>query len=362
MSDGPARPRSRLAHALAALYVLAISYASLQPFGDWIEPPAGTPFWLFAPWPTRWTRFDLVANLIAYLPLGAFVALMPRHARPALRVAIATSAGASLSFGMESLQMLIPPRDASIIDFLSNSAGASIGGMLSAAVTRGGQAQAALGNARQAIFLPGAMGDVGLALLAMWLVAQTNPAIPLFAVTFEPEIVRAEFALGGPDLAATLIEAASSAFQLVGIGLFVALLMRDRDLVGGAVLALSGVALIIKGVAAALLLRPDTWETWLRTGILLGIAAGALLLLFTIRLPRAPQVAVCAIALLSSLLIPLLAPDLLLARAPLSRFSWRYGHLLNFNGLTHAVLLLWPLAASAWLFVLAGRPAWGDPH
>jgi hypothetical protein len=35
--------------------------------------------------------------------------------------------------------------------------------------------------------------------------------------------------------------------------------------------------------------------------------------------------------------------------------------LLNFNGLTRTVLMLWPIAASAYLFVLAGRPGWGEP-
>ena len=47
--------------------------------------------------------------------------------------------------------------------------------------------------------------------------------------------------------------------------------------------------------------------------------------------------------------------------APLTLFNWRYGHLLNFNGLTHSVLLVWPIAAAAWLFALAGKPAWGRP-
>jgi hypothetical protein len=32
---------------------------------------------------------------------------------------------------------------------------------------------------------------------------------------------------------------------------------------------------------------------------------------------------------------------------------------LNWNGLTHVALLAWPLLAAAWLFALAGRPAWG---
>jgi hypothetical protein len=29
--------------------------------------------------------------------------------------------------------------------------------------------------------------------------------------------------------------------------------------------------------------------------------------------------------------------------------------------LTQTVLLVWPVAAAAWLFALAGRPAWGEP-
>jgi hypothetical protein len=71
------------------------------------------------------------------------------------------------------------------------------------------------------------------------------------------------------------------------------------------------------------------------------------------------MVALCAVALLSSVGIPLFATDLVTAGAPLTLFTWRYGHLMNFNGLTHTVLLAWPLAAAALLFVLAGRPGWG---
>jgi hypothetical protein len=73
-------------------------------------------------------------------------------------------------------------------------------------------------------------------------------------------------------------------------------------------------------------------------------------------------VAVASIALLSSVLAPLLTPEAMFANAPLSVFNWSYGHLLNFNGLTHTVLLGWPFAACALLFALAGRPGWGEPE
>jgi hypothetical protein len=43
-------------------------------------------------------------------------------------------------------------------------------------------------------------------------------------------------------------------------------------------------------------------------------------------------------------------------------FSWRYGQLRNYNGLTRTILLVWPLMVALWLFALAGRPEWGRPE
>jgi hypothetical protein len=118
---------------------------------------------------------------------------------------------------------------------------------------------------------------------------------------------------------------------------------------------------MLKGLAAALVIKPAAWDTWQRPGVMIGIAAGALFILAAVNLARPVMVAVCGIALLSSVGVPLLAPDLLSARAPLTLFSWRYGQLLNYNGLTRTILLVWPLLAASWLFALAGRPAWGHP-
>ena len=351
---------SRLPHVLALLYALAIVYASLQPFGDWIAPPADAPFWLFSGGRARWTRYDVAANVLAYLPLGAFVALIPRRAVPAIRVALGAAAGFALSFAMESLQAWMPPRDANVLDLVSNTMGALAGAAIAAAIARRPDARAKLSAWRRGLFLPGTLGDVGLALVALWLVAQLNPAIPLFAITFDPAADRVlSGAAPAADSAVTVIEAAASAFQLLGVGLFVALLVRHGRHVGAAVLLLVGTALLLKGIAAILLLKPAAWEGWLRPGVSTGVAAGALALLAAITLPRPARVTLCGTALLSSLFTPLLASDILFTRAPLTLFNWRYGHLLNFNGVTHTVLLLWPVAAAGWLFALAGRPGWG---
>ena len=139
------------------------------------------------------------------------------------------------------------------------------------------------------------------------------------------------------------------------MGLFVALLLRRRQFIGGAVLLLVGSCLMLKGLAAAFLLKPAFWEFWLGAGAARGLALGCVFLLALIWVPRRAQSVLCSIALLSGLGITVLAPDLLRAGAPLSLFSWSYGQLLNFNGLTHAALLVWPLVATGYLFALAGR-------
>lgn len=354
------RPRTFLPHIFGILYGLAIAYASLQPFAPWISPAPGTPFWPLAPWPPKWTRFDVIVNALAYVPFGIFTALIPRRASPLVRAGVALAAGLTLSFSMETLQMFLPSRAASLVDLFANAGGAVVGGLLGGALVRAERMRRLLSGAREHAFIGGRLGDTGIALLALWLTAQMNPGIPLFAVNFEAGLAPAA-AMAAPDIAAMMLEAAQSAFQLAGVGLFLALLLRERRHVGGAVLLLIGMALMLKGLAAWILLKPAAWEAWLKPGVAIGIAAGSLGLLLAAFLPRPAQVAACAVALLSSLLLPLAASDANALTAPLTLFNWRYGHLLNFNGLTHSVLLVWPIAAAAWLFALAGKPAWGRP-
>jgi VanZ family protein len=368
-ADSP-RPRTRLPHVLATLDGLAIVFVSLEPFSPWLPPPPGTPFFLFTSTPARWLRYDTLLNVLAYVPFGVFIALLRRGATPSQRVLNAAIIGAAMSFAMESLQMYVPPRVASAMDLAANAVGAALGGLAAAALARS-NARDAIYRARTRLFLPGHLGDVGLALLLLWLVAQTNPGIPLFAVTFDSDpIVPAAIAVAppAPDVSEAahektdaVVQAAGAGFQMLGVGLFTALLLRRHRRTGTIVLALIAGALVVKSIAALILLKPAVWESWLRPGTLIGIAAGAVALRIALALPRPVQVATCGVALLSSLGAPVLAPELLTARAPLALFDWHHGQLLNFNGLTRSALLVWPILTAAWLFVLAGRPAWGKP-
>jgi len=128
------------------------------------------------------------------------------------------------------------------------------------------------------------------------------------------------------------------------------------------VLLLVGAALVAKSAAAMLMLKPSVWETWLKSGVSIGMTVGLLVLLVVVFLPRPVQIASCAIALLASLLLPVLGVDMPSPRAPLTLFNWRYGHLLNFNGLTHAVLIVWPVFASYVVSFLTVAVYWVNHH
>jgi VanZ family protein len=350
----PPEPASRLPQYLAVLYGLMIVYASLEPFSGWMAPIPGTGYFLLSPEKARFTRFDVAINLFAYAPFGFFLALIGERRRASVRFARAAGIGALLSLAMESLQMFLPTRDASAVDLASNTVGAMLGALSGLAFNRVPGLRAGIRSWRHRVFRGDRSGDLGLALLGIWLLSQMNPAIPLFAATFDPSLELTR------DFAGTLLQAAQSAFNVIGVGLFLALLLRRRHDFGIAVMILIGAALLLKGAAAMLMLKSAAWESWLQPGVSLGVAAGAVALLAAVWLPRPARTTVCAVALLSSLVAPLLAPDLWQVRAPLALFDWPYGQLLNFNGLTHAVLVVWPLFASVYLLWLVAQPGWGS--
>lgn len=350
-------PRSHLPHILAVLFGAAIVFASLQPFGPWLALPEGERFWLLST-KIRTTRFDWLLNVITYVPLGAFFALVPRRAHPVRRIATGALAGFVLSFALETLQAYLPTRDASLLDWATNTLGAATGGALAAWFARSARLKRALSHARNRWFLGGKLGDAGLALFALWLVAQANPAIGLFAISWDPSAQTAGVPIPR-EFAGFLMDAFESALQFVGMGLFAALLVRERRYFGAAIVTLIVAASLAKGGVSMVMLRSAPWQSWLRPEITFGIAIGVLVLLSAGRMARPVMIVTCTVALLLSVALPPLVTDQQSVHITLTLFNWRYGQLLNFNGLTHTVLLLWPLAASAWLFALAGQPNWG---
>src|SRR5512147_800121 len=119
-----------LARYLFVAYALLVVYASLHPFSGWRDrglPPLG---FLTAPFPRPIQAFDVIANIIGYVPLG-FLAVMAAY--PALRSRYAFAFGFAfsllLSFTLELLQLYLPTRTSSNLDLLANAAGGALGAL-----------------------------------------------------------------------------------------------------------------------------------------------------------------------------------------------------------------------------------------
>src|SRR6218665_139311 len=171
----PLRHRSSAA-PLAMLYAALIVYASLSPFSGW-RLPIGVPWWGFAhvPWPRYWTGFDVVSNLLGYIPLGTlvFVALLRSGWRSVSSAACSALAGTALSLAMESLQNYLPQRVPSGMDWALNAGGTVIGVLLAWAVHGLGGVQR-WQILRDRWFIARSAG--GLALLLLWPIGLLFPA------------------------------------------------------------------------------------------------------------------------------------------------------------------------------------------
>src|SRR5205823_8137837 len=206
---------------------------------------------------------DVAANILGYVPYGflCVLALQPRFSPiGAFGLALATAGG--LSLGFEAVQSYLPTRVATNLDVLCNVAGAACGAalaVLAAPTLLGGPLQ----RLRGAAFLDGADIDFGVALLALWLFMQLNPATLLFAAGdlrdwLTPGIGRArapQFFVG--------IEAFIAAANVVSVSLLLSALARPGQPVRTMFLALVLAAVGVKTAAFAILMHAENVLVWL---------------------------------------------------------------------------------------------------
>ncbi len=133
-----ARDRSS-AGPLALAFAALVGYASLYPFSGWRWPPGldvGALFWL--PWPPWRNRFDIVANVLGYLPLGALVygACVRNGVRVSRALIASVAVPAMFSFMLEVVQTFLPARVPSRLDWVLNAAGAAVGAAVTAMLHR----------------------------------------------------------------------------------------------------------------------------------------------------------------------------------------------------------------------------------
>jgi VanZ family protein len=323
------------------VWALLIAYASLYPFSP-LRLPAEGAFTAFLTRPRYVIAFDVTLNVLAYAPLGilatlAFCAVGDRG-RAMLK---AVAFGVALSFAMETCQLFIPGRVASVYDVLANGAGTLLGALAFAdpfysVVTR------PLGRWREQVLVAGPWGDAGLVLLALWLIAQLNPALPFFGAGNIP-------AAGEGSPQGGVLEWSAVALGICGFGLFVSVLLAGEQGSLRVTLVLLSVALWLKFVGASFFLQPHFSDEWVTVGRFVGLAAGLGVLVPLRRLPRSGRAYVAMLAILAGALLS----KIFGAYSPLDEllrvFRWPYGQLANFATLTRFLHELWPFGALTFL-------------
>jgi VanZ family protein len=335
-----------------AIYVLLAAYASLYPLQGWRDPGGPALAFLTAPWPRYVTAFDVGANFLGYVPYGLLcvLAVQPRLAG-AKAVLLAALSGGALSLVLELGQSFLPARIPSNLDVLANAAGAAAGGIAAMSLAPWLAGGGSLQRLRTQAFMSGAAADLGLALLGLWLFAQLNPATLLFGSGDLRDLFAGAV---GERHAAELfvsVEAATTAANLVAVALLASAGAMRGAPVRRLVAALVAVALLVKTLAFAILMRAEHVLAWLTPGAQLGLAAGIVLALAALQLPRTARLVLAAVLLMAATVLVNLAPPNPYFAATLK--VWAQGHFLNFNGLTRLVSAAWPFAALGYLVYLA---------
>jgi VanZ family protein len=342
---------SSLARQLFVVYALLVVYASLYPLTGWRDHGL-LPFeFLVAPWPRYVVPFDVAADVFGYAVLGA-LAVLAWH--PRLRrgraVLAATAAGLALSVVLESLQTYLPARVASNVDVLCNGVGALAGALAGLGLA---PLSPAFRGWRAQTFLPGALSDLGVALLGLWVFMQLNPAMLLFGGGDLRSLIAAPTGPARSPEFFVAIETITAAANLAAVALLVSVIVAPDAPVRRLVVLLVAAALAVKTFAFTIILRAQDSFAWLTPGALRGLAIGLALALLAVAMPRVARMALAAVLLAAAaVLVNHAPPNPYLAE--ILRL-WYQGHFLNFNGLTRLVATLWPFAAVAYLIVLAAR-------
>lgn len=357
---------------LAWLYAGVIVYASLYPFAPWRWPTTSPFAFLLLPWPRYWTGFDLLSNLLGYLPLGVliFTAQLRTGRTQAIAVVLAVSMAAGLSLAMELAQNALPSRIPSNLDAALNALGAACGAAL-------GVLLKALGildrwqRWRDRWFVDRSAG--ALALLMLWPVGLLFPtALPLGVgqvLTPLREGLAAGLAgtrwaeaagavLDAPGLVADLPSA--SEFSAIALGLIAPCLLAYTVARPGwrravLVLATALAGAVASTLSTALNFGPDHALAWLTAVAVAGLSAGAVVALLLVWVPRRAAAALGLMALTALVSLVAQAPqDAYFAQ---SLQAWEQGRFIRFHGAAQWVGWLWPYAAMAYLL---GRVAARD--
>ena len=373
------RRQSSSVAPLVAVYVALVLYASLYPFEGWRWPP-GQALWALAALRRSIYHdpFDVVSNLLGYLPLGALLYIALRRPGVGTLAALTgTWACASLlSYICEVLQQFVPHRVPSLGDLAMNSAGALAGALLAWGLHAAGWV--GRWRALRERWLSGE-GAFALTLLALWPVGLLFPAPVPLGLGQVGERLRewlvalldgVPWAAGAQSLLALGPAPALPLRPLTEV-LIVATGLLAPCLVAYTVMAPGLRRVVLTACALVLGALGMTLSTWLNFGpshalawltplSLKGLGLGAVVAILLAPLPRrlAPGLGLVA---LTGLVVGV-------AQAPADPYfaqslqSWEQGLFVRFHGLAQWVGWLWPYMTMLWLLSRLGSGGKGPTY
>lgn len=379
---------SSTAWPLAALYALLVMFASLFPFTGWSWRALSLGDVLAAPLPPQyWTWFDVLGNLGGYAPLGFLIALgwlrthhsrsalsartqtaLPQTSYPSWRASgCAVAMGAALSLLMEGLQMFLPHRVPSNLDWLLNTTGAALGALLAALLQWLGVV-ARWDELRLRWLGPRQQG--GLTLLLLWPWALLFPAPMPFGLgqvlarldawlvaVWGAERVRAwlpgvDAAHGALPLPPAVQVLCMTVGLMAPVLLTGALVQRRGPRLGlGAMVLAMGLG--ATALSCALSYGPQHALVWLDASTQQALWWTALAAPVVLALPARW----CALALLLALSAQLHWLNLAPASAYFAQTlqMWEQGRFIRFYGLGQWLGWLWPYAVIGWALLRLGK-------
>lgn len=337
---------------LVLAYAALIVYASLYPFSDWRDLGVSPLAFLDAAWPRYWTVFDLLSNVLVYLPLG-FLLTLALHRLPGrwFRPIVALLLGIGLSFCLESIQTWLPSRVASNLDLGCNSLGTALGALL--AGWHGERFFGHVARLQHRQLAPNPHAELGLVLVGLWLLTQLSPETLLFGAGDLRRLLEITPAVPYAAHSFFAIETGIIVCNMIAIGLVARTLLANRKSLYLVLVVFFVIALAIRTLAAAVLVDPGHAFVWLTPGAGFGLMIGGALLFLMLLFPAPVRLALAGMALMAGTVLVNVTPPNPYSDAAMA--TWQQGHFLNFNGLTRLAASLWPFFALPYLMVLARR-------
>ena len=364
-TEDEAGPRaSPVARAALLAYLLLIVYASWFPFSGWRSSGLSPFAFLVLQMPRWWTGFDVMVNIVGYMPFGTLIvlALHPR-VRGVWAVAVAAVVGLLVSGTMEVVQNYLPSRVPSSLDLLTNAGGCLAGALLGAWFAPMLLDRSRLYLLRQRWFA--AHASQGLVLVALWPLAQVYPQNYLFgngqilpllsewlSDWLDTDIDLVTMLRGDVPMSVEqywLSETIITACGMTGAALTLLCLTRRGAPRLSLMLALIGVGIVVKTLASSLFFAPDNAFVWVTPGAEGGFLIGLIMLAGLAFAPQVAQRRLAVVTLVLSLIVVNTIPANPYFVSTLQ--AWQQGKFLNFNGAAQFLDMAWPVIA-LWFLLL----------